>query len=352
MTAYTLDGQQVERERRLRILEWLLYICGGIVLAVGMLLIVLAGDITASISATLIKLAGLLLGIIVAWGLTRARQLEPAAHLLFVALAAATFATGLNSGIDSDALYTLFIPIVGATLLLSPFWSCGYAGLALLVYMSLYVLGPNPADKSALGLFFNMVLFSGYFGIVALLSFLAARGYEQQLSLSRRQTEELEQARAELEERVTARTQDIQQAMEDLRLNAETIQQLSAPILPVADSVLALPLVGALDSKRAAFMTEQLLAAISRERVRVVLIDITGVPLVDTQVAGALLRTAQAVRLLGAEPVLVGMRAEVAQMLVGLGADLGDLVSQRDLRGGLAYAFQYMETRDTRALRS
>ncbi len=196
------------------------------------------------------------------------------------------------------------------------------------------------------------MLFGGNFGIVALLSYLAARGYQLQLSMSRRQTEDLEQARADLEERVAARTLDIQQAMEDLRLNAETIQQMSAPILPVADSVLALPLVGAMDSKRAAFMTEQLLAAISRERTRVVLIDITGVPLVDTQVAGALLRTAQAVRLLGAEPVLVGMRAEVAQMLVGLGADLGDLVSLRDLRSGLAYAFQHLERRDAQVLRS
>jgi anti-anti-sigma factor len=285
---------------------------------------------------------------LIAGGLARAGYLEAGSHLLFLALVATDFATSLPAGTTSSTIYGLFITIVGATLLLRPFWSFGYAGLSLLAYVLLYWLGNNPVNKSVPGLVFNIVLFGGNFGVVALLSFLAARGYERQLSVSRQYTQELEHARTELEERVAERTRDIQRAMEELRLNAETIQQLSAPILPVADSVLALPLVGALDSKRAAFLTERLLEAITRDRVRMVLIDITGVPLVDTQVAGALLRAAQAVRLLGAEPVLVGVRAEVAQMLVGLGVDLGDLICLRDMRDGLAYAFERLEARERR----
>jgi rsbT co-antagonist protein RsbR len=102
--------------------------------------------------------------------------------------------------------------------------------------------------------------------------------------------------------------------------------------------VLVLPLIGTIDSQRAALLTERLLDAIQRERGRTVLIDITGVPVVDTHVAAVLLEAAQAVRLLGAEPVLVGIRAEVAQTIVGLGLDLSRITARRDLRSGLAYA--------------
>src|SRR5262249_39001677 len=119
---------------------------------------------------------------------------------------------------------------------------------------------------------------------------------------------------------------------------AETIQQMSVPVVPIADGVLMLPLIGALDSQRAALLTERLLEAIQRERACIVMIDITGVPIVDTHVAGARLRAAQAVRLLGHGLVLVGIRAEIAQTVVGLGLDLSHITSRRDLRSGLAYA--------------
>jgi anti-anti-sigma factor len=183
-----------------------------------------------------------------------------------------------------------------------------------------------------------VVLFGSYFGIVALLSFLGARGYEQQIQISLKHAENLEHTRAELEDRVAERTRDLSGALEDVRRSAETIQQMSVPVLPIADGVLVLPLVGALDSQRAVLLTERLLDTIQRERAHMVLIDITGVPVVDTQVAGALIRASQAVQLLGAEPVVCGIRAEVAQTVVGLGLDLGRLTSQRDLRSGLAYA--------------
>jgi anti-anti-sigma regulatory factor len=337
-TSTTASVWQAERARRLSILTRLLYVCGGVVLALLVLLLILTGGVTAQNQITLAELAGLFVAICVAWGLARTRMLNPAAHLLFVALVAATLATSLPSGTNSGAIYTLFIPIVGATLLLSPFWSLGYAGLALLTYVAIYLIGQNPVNKTPLGLLFNVVLFGGYFGIVALLSFLAARGYEQQIQVGLTHAENLERARAELEERVAERTRDLSGALEDVRRSAETIQQMSVPVLPIADGVLVLPLVGALDSQRAVLLTERLLDTIQRERAHMVLIDITGVPVVDTQVAGALIRASQAVQLLGAEPVICGIRAEVAQTVVGLGLDLGRLTSQRDLRSGLAYA--------------
>jgi anti-anti-sigma factor len=337
-TSTTASVWQAERTRRLNILLWLLYIYGGVVLTLLLLLLIQPSGITPQIQLILLELGGVLVAIGVAWGLARARMLEPATHVLFMTLVAATLATSLPTGTTSSALYTLFIPIVGATLLLSPRWSLVYASLALITYIVLYLIGDNPVNKSALGLLLNVVLFGSYFGIVALLSFLAARGYEQQIRVGLTQAENLERARAELEDRVAERTRDLQGALDDVQRSAETIRQMSVSVLPIADGVLVLPLVGALDSQRAVLLTERLLDAIQRERAHMVLIDITGVPVVDTQVAGALIRASQAVQLLGAEPVLCGIRAEVAQTVVGLGLDLGQLTSQRDLRSGLAYA--------------
>lgn len=177
-----------------------------------------------------------------------------------------------------------------------------------------------------------------YFGAAALLAYLAARGYERLLLGSLSQAEALEQARAELSVQVEAQTRDIRAALTELEQRTETIRQMSVPVVPLANGVVVLPLVGSLDEQRAQLLQEQLLAAVYRDHCRVVLIEITGVPRVDEAMATALLQTAQAVRLLGAEVVLVGVRAEVAQTIVQLGLDLGRLVVRRDLAGGLHYA--------------
>lgn len=116
------------------------------------------------------------------------------------------------------------------------------------------------------------------------------------------------------------------------------VAELSTPVIPVLAGVLVLPLVGAIDSQRAQQITEQVLHTVEQERAATIVIDITGVVAVDTQTAQLLLRTAQAVRLLGAEPLLVGISPEVAQTMVSLGVELRGLATFADLQAGLAYA--------------
>lgn len=118
----------------------------------------------------------------------------------------------------------------------------------------------------------------------------------------------------------------------------EAIQELSNPIIPVYNGVLVVPLVGRVDSARAQTLTEALLEAIAREQAEMVLLDITGVAVVDTSVANHLMQTARAARMLGSQVVLVGISAEVAQTLVQLGLDLGHLVTLSNLQSGLEYA--------------
>jgi rsbT co-antagonist protein RsbR len=116
------------------------------------------------------------------------------------------------------------------------------------------------------------------------------------------------------------------------------LAELSTPLIPISDQVLAMPLIGAIDQARAERVVEILLQGISARGARVAILDITGVPTVDTKVADTLMRAARGVQLLGAEVVLTGIRAEVAQTLVALGVDLGSIATRGTLQDGIRYA--------------
>jgi DNA-binding LacI/PurR family transcriptional regulator/anti-anti-sigma regulatory factor len=126
---------------------------------------------------------------------------------------------------------------------------------------------------------------------------------------------------------LTERQAVLQNAYERERSMSDTIRELGCPVIPLLDGVLLVPLIGAIDEGRANQVIEQVLAGVSQARARDVLLDITAVPLVDTQVAAALIRTAQAAALLGARVALVGVRPEIAQSIVGLGVDLGRIAT-------------------------
>jgi rsbT co-antagonist protein RsbR len=125
---------------------------------------------------------------------------------------------------------------------------------------------------------------------------------------------------------------------EIIQTQAAMLAELSTPLIPIDSQIMVMPLIGTLDSRRAQQVIDALLTGISESRARVAIVDITGVPIVDTQVANALIRAAQSVKLLGAQVVLTGIRPEVAQTLVGLGADLSGLVTRSSLQTGIAYA--------------
>jgi PAS domain S-box-containing protein len=134
-----------------------------------------------------------------------------------------------------------------------------------------------------------------------------------------------EQERAALHEQVIA----AQQA---------ALRELSTPLIPLTDDLVAMPLIGTIDSNRAQQVIETLLAGVATTRATTAILDITGVQVVDTQVANALLRAAHAVKLLGARVVLTGIRPEIAQTLVGLGLDLSGIETRATLQSGIAFA--------------
>lgn len=124
--------------------------------------------------------------------------------------------------------------------------------------------------------------------------------------------------------------------------------KLSTPVLPVREGLLILPLVGSIDSARAQQVTERLLQGIEAHRARLVVLDITGVPAVDSAVANHLLQTVRAARLMGATVVVTGMSAANAQTLVRIGVDLSGLNTVGDLRGGLEEADRRLGYRTVR----
>ncbi|MEV5437419.1 STAS domain-containing protein [Streptomyces sp. NPDC052682] len=114
--------------------------------------------------------------------------------------------------------------------------------------------------------------------------------------------------------------------------------EVSTPVIKLWDGIVAVPLIGTLDSARSQVVMEGLLEAVVAERARYAILDITGVPTVDSLVAQHLMKTVAAARLMGAECVVSGIRPAIAQTIVHLGIDLGTVVTRASLADALAYA--------------
>ncbi|WP_243292533.1 STAS domain-containing protein [Bacillus sp. FJAT-47783] len=123
-----------------------------------------------------------------------------------------------------------------------------------------------------------------------------------------------------------------------ISLQKIALQELSAPLIPVFEHITVMPLVGTIDTDRAKRIMENLLNGVVKYRSEVVLIDITGVPVVDTMVAHHIIQAAEAVRLVGAKCLLVGIRPEIAQTIVNLGIDLNKITTKNTLLKGIEAA--------------
>jgi anti-anti-sigma factor len=146
-----------------------------------------------------------------------------------------------------------------------------------------------------------------------------------------------ERKQAEEEQR---RAQEEQSRLQEELIVAQNnaLEELSTPLIPVRSKILVMPLVGTIDTRRAASVIEVLLGGINQHRAHSAIIDVTGVPVIDTAVAAALIRAANAAQMLGARVVLTGIRPDVAQTLVATGSDLRGVVTCRTLEQGIDFA--------------
>ena len=141
----------------------------------------------------------------------------------------------------------------------------------------------------------------------------------------------------------------VQERERIIRQQQEAIRELSTPVLQVREQLLILPIIGVLDNQRARQLTEQLLRAIRANRAKVVVIDVTGVPAIDSTVANHLVQTVDASGLMGASVIITGLSSEIALTLVRIGLDLSKMNAVGDLQGGIEEAERllgYAVTRD------
>ena len=123
-----------------------------------------------------------------------------------------------------------------------------------------------------------------------------------------------------------------------VELQSAAIRELSTPIIQLTEGILILPLIGFVDTSRAAQITEQLLKEISNRQSDAVIIDLTGLFIIDTQVASYIIKTIQAAKLLGAKAIITGISPENAQTLINIGISVVDVITKGTLQNGLDYA--------------
>ena len=165
-------------------------------------------------------------------------------------------------------------------------------------------------------------------------------------------TEELRKSHEELEVRVEERTADAIQAAEEAERAREEIErqtavmmEMSTPVIRLWQNIVLVPLIGVLDTNRSVQMNERLLTAISEEGASVAILDVTGVPVIDTAVARHIITTVDSAKILGAQVVVTGFSPDAAQTLAQLGVDFSHLRTRGSLKAGVADALRLVGTR-------
>ena len=149
----------------------------------------------------------------------------------------------------------------------------------------------------------------------------------------------------DLQARVEALEAELQTQQEMIEAQRNALREISTPIIPIMDNILVLPLVGSIDSERSRDIMRSLLGGITKHRAKVIILDITGVQIIDTGVADHLNKTIQAARLKGAHTIITGVSDAVAETVIDLGIDWNEIQTLRDLQGGLLAAVKRLGMR-------
>jgi rsbT co-antagonist protein RsbR len=268
--------------------------------------------------------------------------------------------TLLFAGGSTEQLPLFFLPIILVGLLSRRNVLLLVAGLVIILTVLAWLVTPNiptPASSRVLleantslprGTLIIIALGPFLFVTVLIVLFFTVFGEKLRIALSQAliREHELRLLRASLEDQVAERTTELREALDQIQNRADQqtrlieeiegqraiIREMSVPVLPLDAVTLVIPLIGGLDSERLHAVHQRSLQAIERTTARRLLLDITGVPVVDSAIAQGLLMVMRSARLLGAEVALIGVRPEVAQAIVGLGLDLQGMQTYRDLQ--------------------
>jgi rsbT co-antagonist protein RsbR len=345
-----IDGGDEDTRRRGRSLAILAL--GLVALCLASLPLVLLEEVSPAVLAIEVVAVLLYTGVYL---LARRRLVAVGAWLLVIVILLALLGSMVAIPRISIAPFYLVLPVLAASLTLRPRQIWLVSAVALIGMLA--ALRSLPLDPLQDEIGFQIVIGGASITcLVALMGFLGAQSTTMALGAAEQARAEAEQAagelaraKAELEQIVAERTAALKTALSEARAHADeqsrlleevdqqrmTIRELSVPVIPISSTTLIMPLVGALDSTRLQQIQEQALQALQGSNARYLIMDITGVPIVDTQVAQGLLAVVQAARLLGAQVMMVGIRPEVAQAIVGLGLNLRDIYTASNLESAL-----------------
>lgn len=317
------------------------------------------GSLASGRTGSLINALGVLpLGALLAWLTHRGRVGLVATIMIVTNTVSLIFVPVFGSAEYSVIAYYFIINIFIAGIVLQPgaVWgvlALNIAALALTATLARQIPQQAPSillTSTNVGL---LLIFATMIAILNSTTTTRALGEARQARAEAlKASQALVENNASLERLVAERTAELSTILADREAQALALQEalaaqehmnalitdLSLPVIPVSHDTLVVPLVGALDSTRADMLLQRVLGQLEAQRARTLILDVTGLPIIDTQVARSLILTAEAARLLGARTALVGIRPEVAQALVGLGVELPQLSSYGTLEQALAAA--------------
>ncbi len=251
----------------------------------------------------------------------------------YVVLVAVTLVIGLTTPepfVTDSASITIFIPPALALILATPAWVVGSAALT---YIILLIRAEGVGTYANPVTMIITVIIIGGIVLGRLITETALRNTEEQ---ARRADAEKARAEAQAHELADANELMIHQLDQQQEL-LDLVTTMEAPAVPLADGVLFVPIVGHIDTRRAQALTNRLLQDVSAQRAQLVVLDISGVTMMDTSVARALMNTTQAIRLLGCEVTLSGISAAVAITLIHLGVNLDGIATARSPQEALIH---------------
>ena len=260
--------------------------------------------------------------IIIAMFVAYWRGWELARYIVLVALTLVIGLTTPEPFVTQSASITIFIPPALALILATPAW---VVGSALMTYLILLIRAAGAGTYANPVTMLITVIVIGGIVLGRLITETAQRNAEDQARRADAEKERAEAQSQELAEANELMTQQLDQQQQLLTL----VTTMEAPAVTLADGVLFVPIVGHIDTRRAQELTNRLLQDVGAQRAHLVVLDISGVSMMDTSVARALMNTTQAIRLLGCEVTLSGISAAVAMTLIHLGINLDGIATAR-----------------------
>ena len=345
-TPKSMDDDDQRREFMTRVIFIILVVVGSVFLVVFFIGWIMGTTPGPSLGVT----AGMELFLVAGWGFSDKgywRFTSYVPPLLFLLLA---LQLNVQQGLGTIAMLQYTIALLLTIILVGDIAQWVMLGLCISAYLIIgwmHVQGNlPPAPVLELNYAFFAIPVSGMLIFITVLQWFYSRQFRRTMAEARTYAAELTAYQASLEEQVAERTAELQESFVEreqlhqqvLDSQQQLIRELSTPVIPLMEGVIVMPLVGSIDTLRARDVTRSLLAGISEHQAKVVIVDITGVAMVDTGVVNYLNKTIQAARLKGARTIVTGISDAVAETIVELGIDWSNIETLRDLQTGLTVA--------------